>query len=316
MAVELEAILRNLCKRKDALHFAEPVNWQQHKLFNYPELIKQPMDLGTVQETLQLDTARDFADKKYQFAEDFAHDVRLVWKNAFIFNAPGHDVFKAAKNLAGVFEDRLSALYSKLDEEAPPVSPVSRCQILVSDMCANCLSEWFRRDDWKQFGEHYLVTIKSGRPMDLFAVQAWLDEQPQDGGDQVVAEFAERVRLIFSNAIDYNGSFTWVGTVAKILSDTFDRRLELLQKAPRPPPMHPPLEEREGWPSYEQKERLFSYVTHLSLRDSSMLAAQVQKRCPTAVLTCDREKERVTIALDKVDLETFTHMDALRKQKQ
>ena len=56
------------------------------------------MDLGTISEKC---TARE-----YQRLEEFADDVRLVWKNAFIFNAPDSLYFKAAKTLSDVFEKR------------------------------------------------------------------------------------------------------------------------------------------------------------------------------------------------------------------
>ena len=46
-----------------------------------------------------------------------------------------------------------------------------RCQLLLSDMRGNPLSEWFRRDDWRMFGEQYVRTLTSGTPMDLDAAQ-------------------------------------------------------------------------------------------------------------------------------------------------
>uniref|UniRef100_A0A7S0IW54 Bromo domain-containing protein n=1 Tax=Calcidiscus leptoporus TaxID=127549 RepID=A0A7S0IW54_9EUKA len=314
VAAKLEVIMRTLRKRKDSAQFLEPVDCVQMKLPNYPQIIKQPMDLGTVERNLKRDTALDFAEKQYQFVEEFAHDVRLVWKNAFLFNQPNHDVFKAAKKLALVFEEQLAALHEELDKEGPPCPKFARCQILLSDMCGNCLSEWFRRDDWKQFGEEYRTMIKSGQPMDLFAVQAWLDEQPKDAGEQVVREFYDLTRLVWSNAIDFNQANSWIGTIAHVLSENFERRFKLIDKAPRPPSVQP-IEERAGWPTFEQKQQLFQHCTGLSLREASLLAQEVRKRCPAAISSIDKDRERESVDLDKLDSETFTYMDALRLQK-
>ena len=44
-----DAHLKSLLKRSQAIHFAKPVDWKKMGLHDYPRLIKQPMDLGTVQ---------------------------------------------------------------------------------------------------------------------------------------------------------------------------------------------------------------------------------------------------------------------------
>lgn len=56
-----------------------PVDWKAWGLLDYPQKIKQPMDLGTIQLKLKQD--------KYALFEDFQADVRLVWKNCMIYNA-------------------------------------------------------------------------------------------------------------------------------------------------------------------------------------------------------------------------------------
>ena len=66
-----DAHLKSLLKRSQAIHFAKPVDWKKMGLHDYPRLIKQPMDLGTVQENI--------TKGKYARLEDFATDVRLVW---------------------------------------------------------------------------------------------------------------------------------------------------------------------------------------------------------------------------------------------
>jgi hypothetical protein len=89
-------------KRSQGVHFSRPVEWKKFGLVDYPKLIKEPMDLGTVSENLQ--------KPHYERLESFINDVRLVWKNAFIFNAPDSMYFKAAKTLSDVFEKRCEDL--------------------------------------------------------------------------------------------------------------------------------------------------------------------------------------------------------------
>ena len=66
-----DQMLKGLMKRTQAVHFSKPVDWKKWGLHEYPRLIKQPMDLGTVQERL--------TRHHYARLEDMAFDCRLVW---------------------------------------------------------------------------------------------------------------------------------------------------------------------------------------------------------------------------------------------
>mmetsp|Transcript_3093 Transcript_3093/g.6420 ORF Transcript_3093/g.6420 Transcript_3093/m.6420 type:complete len:337 (+) Transcript_3093:474-1484(+) len=311
VAEKLEGILRNLLSRRAAAAFRTPVDWQRLKLHHYPEIVKQPMDLGTIVEYLRGDATRPYERKRYQFIEEFAHDVRLVWKNAFLFNPPNHEVFKHAKILSEAFEDKLTALHAELDRDAPPCSLVDRCQILLSDCFCNPLSEFFRKDDWRQIGG-YVAAIKSGRPTDLDDVQRWLDKVPADSGEKIVDQFAERVRLVYQNAIDFNGPAAPFGTMARILYDVFDKRLKLLRAAPRPPPPRQRLPDREGWPTFEQKQVLFSECSELPLREARLVADTLQKSCPAAIKTIgDANASNAIVDFDLIDLATFAQLEAM-----
>ena len=62
-------------------------------------------------------------------------------------------------------------------------------------MRGNPLSEWFRRDDWRMFGEQYVRTLTSGTPMDLDTVQRRLGEGDYEpSGVFSVETFARDVR--------------------------------------------------------------------------------------------------------------------------
>lgn len=74
--------------------FREPVDWQALGLFDYPQLIKKPMDLGLVKKKLK--------ENKYKSIHDAADDFRLIWKNCMAYNADGSDFY----NLAQVRDQR------------------------------------------------------------------------------------------------------------------------------------------------------------------------------------------------------------------
>merc|ERR1711935_742109 len=137
-------------------------------LHEYPRIVKQPMDLGTVQERL--------ARHHYTRLEELALDCRLVWKNAFLFNGPESVYFKAAKALSDAFEKKLEEIEREAEQiNNPQLDTMERCRILLDDMTLNPFSEWFREPvDHENMGlTDYLQVIKE--PQDLGTISKKLE---------------------------------------------------------------------------------------------------------------------------------------------
>ncbi|EKX40865.1 hypothetical protein GUITHDRAFT_75230, partial [Guillardia theta CCMP2712] len=71
----------------------------------YFEIIKHPMDLGTVRSKL--------ISGSYKDINAFAADVRLTFDNAMLFNPVGHWVHEMAKNLKSFFESNFQEHLSR-----------------------------------------------------------------------------------------------------------------------------------------------------------------------------------------------------------
>jgi hypothetical protein len=97
------SILKKMLKQKDARVFKEPVDWQRLNLPEYPRWIKHPMDLGTIDRRLHGDNCR------YTNPDDFVADVRMVFRNAYLFNPEGNPVRNWARTLSLMFEEDLLA---------------------------------------------------------------------------------------------------------------------------------------------------------------------------------------------------------------
>ncbi|MCO5568597.1 hypothetical protein L7F22_022296 [Adiantum nelumboides] len=92
-----KSVLQVLMDHKDAWLFAEPVDPVALEIPDYPSIVKNPMDLGTVLAKLN--------GKKYgDLPLDFIHDVRLTFDNAMLYNPPGHSVHNSAKKMLAFFE--------------------------------------------------------------------------------------------------------------------------------------------------------------------------------------------------------------------
>lgn len=109
MMTKCKQILMKLLKLKHAFVFSEPVDVQGLKLHDYYQIIKQPMDLGTVKSRL--------IKKEYQTPLDFASDVRLTFENALKYNPKGHEVHTAADSMLLRFEKWFQPEYENYEIE-------------------------------------------------------------------------------------------------------------------------------------------------------------------------------------------------------
>ena len=214
MSEKLTTILKDLMARPSAVHFKLPV-----VMNGYDDMIKQRMDLSTVRLNLENDLRVEYGKKTYEQAEEFAHDVRLVFKNCFLFNRVEHHVFKYGRTLCKSFEDRYGEVVQQAEVDGPRVPLRTRCQLLLTDLRRHPFSEWFRRDDWKALGASYREIIKE--PMDLDEVQRRLDSGVY-GGNTVfdVDKFAADVRLIWRNGLEFNRDGTMLGVMLTMLQVT------------------------------------------------------------------------------------------------
>jgi len=71
--------------------FYKPVETVALGLSDYFDIIRQPMDLGTVKTKME---AREYAT-----AQEFCNDVRLIFLNCYRYNQPDTDVVAMAKKL-------------------------------------------------------------------------------------------------------------------------------------------------------------------------------------------------------------------------
>lgn len=93
-----KGLLQRLMKHKNAWVFNVPVDANALGLHDYFDIIKAPMDLGTVKSRLD----KNF----YQSPMEFMVDVRLTFQNAMTYNPKGQDVYVMAEQLLQIFEEK------------------------------------------------------------------------------------------------------------------------------------------------------------------------------------------------------------------
>ena len=311
----LTGVIKKLLGSPKAKEFSAPVSTE---VTGYYAFIPRPMDLGTVYDKLKEDARAKFPgvgsdmfasypEKQYHSIGDFAHDVRLVFKNCFRFNPVEHHIFKDGLYLAGRFEELFAEVekYAENPKLLDPKRPEqrvplrTRCQLLLSDLRRNPMTEWFRRrKDWEKHMPEYQQVIRSGRPMDLDTVQELFDAGQY--GDEAhsfdVDAYAKDVRLIWQNALDFNTEGTSYGIMAKLVQKVFEERLAQIKAAPAP-------KEYRCGPPGPNKTELYAIVNALHAAGAAQMASVIEEGYPAAVKRKNRGdgEEEVMVNIDGLD---------------
>lgn len=103
--IACKTIVRHLFSKRYkhlAWIFYDPIEPEVLGLSDYNQIVKEPMDLTTVKYRLN--------SNFYLNAVDFAHDIRLIFYNTYLYTRPGHLCYDMAKELQLVFEQ----MYAKV----------------------------------------------------------------------------------------------------------------------------------------------------------------------------------------------------------
>ena len=123
---KLKRIVNSFLSRPDVRAFAEPVNWRELELYDYPEIIKHMMDLGTIKRKLERN--------QYENGAQVAKDIRLVWSNCMTYNAEESELWLVAKDLSNRFEKK----YESLRNQCTLLYYCSLCVVVCVDVIVCC----------------------------------------------------------------------------------------------------------------------------------------------------------------------------------
>lgn len=106
------SILKQITQHKWCWPFTRPVDVAGLSLRDYYDVIKRPMDLGSIRDRMELNDGSGYSNVR-----EIYEDVRLVFRNAMTYNKPGTEVYMMAKALLEKFEEKWrSILEPKLIE--------------------------------------------------------------------------------------------------------------------------------------------------------------------------------------------------------
>ncbi|RPA87203.1 Bromodomain-domain-containing protein [Ascobolus immersus RN42] len=105
------SLLRNIKRLKDAIPFLHPVDHKALNIPTYPEIIKHPMDISTMENRLN--------HHEYATVDEFVADFNLMIENCHTFNGPEHPVAHMGNAIRNVFEKSIKQMPSPEKQEPP-----------------------------------------------------------------------------------------------------------------------------------------------------------------------------------------------------
>jgi hypothetical protein len=96
-------IMNKLCSRNISAMFAQPVDPLRDDCTDYFDVIKHPMDLGTIKTKLAMN--------QYKSVSEWKSDVNLVWANSALYNSKSSLLRLITKDLSDLFH-KLTSTFS------------------------------------------------------------------------------------------------------------------------------------------------------------------------------------------------------------
>lgn len=120
-------LVKDLMRLKDGYAFSRPIDqlWALDQLPGYFDIVKQPMDLGTIRHWLEKNhymrtSGKEEVEEVVFDLDAFKSDVCLVFGNAKAYNRPGDLFYESASRLLEKFEGKMKQMPSseELDHQA------------------------------------------------------------------------------------------------------------------------------------------------------------------------------------------------------
>ncbi|KAJ2997055.1 hypothetical protein HDV02_005925 [Globomyces sp. JEL0801] len=202
-------VFKKLLSHPNSHWFMAPVDPVALNLPTYFQIIKNPMDLGTIKKKLERGD--------YETELSFAEDVRLVFANATSFNPPGSQVYIDASLLRMSFNREFD---EQSNSNAATKSFQEIAQIIVEKLWESTHSAIFRYPvDGTLYPEYYNA-IKT--PIDLQTIVGKIVDLKYKS----LYEFDEDIALLLSNCFTFNKKGTFGFAAGTELQNLYQRLIK------------------------------------------------------------------------------------------
>jgi transcription initiation factor TFIID subunit 2 len=196
-----QRIMNKLWQHQGSQSFYEPVDAVALNVPQYYELIKRPMDLGTIRKALEKD--------KYTSIWSYEKDIRQIFWNCYSFNHPESWVVEQARGLETFFNQIFAAEFS--EPNALKGEDRRLAQKVVNKLTLHDAAALFNEPVDMDSLPGYSDIVK--RPMDLRTI--W--ERLESGKYTSLKALDQDIRQVFKNCFDFNDASSFGSAQGKKL---------------------------------------------------------------------------------------------------
>mmetsp|Transcript_10188 Transcript_10188/g.33388 ORF Transcript_10188/g.33388 Transcript_10188/m.33388 type:complete len:1160 (-) Transcript_10188:777-4256(-) len=192
-------VLKKLTEQENAWIFMQPVDPVELNLPDYFDIVKSPMDLGTIKKRLE--------NSNYKAMSEFLADMRLTFGNAIAYNGDGSDVCRVAKDMRATFERLYQSMISSIDAEeeqrksSGDVCVLCGCEKLLFEPTVyycngSCNGQRIRRNSYYYTGgrnqyhwcQQCFNELKEKEPLEFPDLTLWKHELQKKKNDEMHEE--------------------------------------------------------------------------------------------------------------------------------
>ncbi|KAH8327130.1 hypothetical protein KR074_003597, partial [Drosophila pseudoananassae] len=229
-------VVEEVCKRKFALDFMEPVDTEALQVPSYYSVIDHPMDLITIIKRLD--------NNYYWSVEEAILDFRLIMRNCFTFNPPGDVVFRKGQMLEKFFQKRMRNMPEGpeiLWSEDSDTQVVTKPRVSSKVVAAPAETERFCREQLKklkEFTNQADTTARNFFNSKWDSLQKKLDkhyfktvEEFRSHVDGIFKKYHDPAKMIYEKAFDQPGGWNSLAQGGGIPGLTESDLIEVLKTA-------------------------------------------------------------------------------------
>ncbi|KAG1398708.1 hypothetical protein G6F60_008201 [Rhizopus arrhizus] len=320
------AILKTLKKHRDAGPFLDPVDPIRLNIPDYFQVIKQPMDLSTVDQKLQ--------KNQYNSVQEFVADVRRIFQNCIQYNGTGSTIAVLCRNLEAAFEKCLRGMPPAAEEKGIEHDPIfddfdvyDSSQKKETHSMRSCFQILRHLQTQKHLSFPFLSPVDPvalnipdypsivKHPIDLSTIETKLNQNAYDSPHA----FAADIKLMFNNCYLYNSPELPIYDVAKELEAIFDRQWQIKSNPPAsvPRPMKSSKRPAAGRKmkskkkkkreslSYEEKKELSERINRLTGDRLNEVIQIIQSSLPDL----DKGETEIVLDIDALDINTLRQLN-------
>lgn len=247
-------------------YFTHPVDPVALNIPTYYQVIKKPMDLGTVETKLN--------NNVYEKAKDFEEDVRLVFKNCYKFNPDSDWVNQAGHQL----EDLFNAKWATKDEWIASREPPSEPQSEVED-----------EDD--EESEDEADDSEDDRNDKIARLQQQIAEMSKQMGELTQVKTGKKKKSTPPSAPTSKKSKN------KNKKEKSKSIFPGLQKAEKKKSVSKPKPEKEKWVTFQEKQYISNGIAMLPEKQMSEALKIIQQSVPALA---DSNESEIELDIEEV----------------